>query len=181
MYLAQVQLGHKTQHLYNLSVVISLTDSIEIYTTPSRLFSWLDQMPQEYKSWHQDHIACRVIQGSMLEVGSEIECEEYLHGKLHSMRFRMTKVVPNERIEFVIDRMGRGAFQVQAGIDSVIFVAELDIGSDSPIVGPVFDFIFSLFFSNRIEAMRQHMAEEGENLKAILESELPSVVSHDAV
>lgn len=160
--------------------MIFLRDRIEIHTTPSRLFSWLEKMPQEYKSWHQDHVACRVIQGSMLEVGSEIECEEYLHGKLHSMRFRMTKVVPNERLEFVIERMGRGAFQVQSDKDVVIFVAELNIGSASPIIGPIFDLIFSLFFSDRIDAMGQHMAEEGENLKAILELELPSVFSQDA-
>jgi hypothetical protein len=29
-----------------------------------------------------------------------------------------------------------------------------------------------MFFQQRIEAMRQHMKEEGENLKAILESEM---------
>ena len=151
--------------------MISLRDSIEIQTTDSQLFAWLVRMPQEYRAWHPDHVAFRVLHGSMLEVGSEIECEEYLHGKLHSMRFRMTKVVPDKRMEFDIERMGRGAFEVQANDDTVMFVAELDIGSDSPILGPLVDFIFSWFFRQRIEAFRQHMAEEGKNLKEILESE----------
>lgn len=157
--------------------MISLRDSIEIRTTPKRIFAWLEKMPEEYTSWHQDHVACRLIQGSMLDVGSEVECEEYLHGKLHSMRFRMTKVVPNERLAFVIKGMGRGAFQVQARKDTVIFSAELEIGTNIPIIGPVFDLIFSLLFKSRLEAMRQHMAEEGENLKAILESEQPGEIN----
>jgi hypothetical protein len=105
----------------------------------------------------------------MLEVGSEIECQENLHGKLHSMRFRMTKVVPDKRVEFEVIGMGRGAFEIELIGDAVRFIAELDIGSDIPIIGQLFDLIFSLFFQRRIEAMRQHMAEEGHNLKAILE------------
>jgi hypothetical protein len=153
--------------------MISLRDSIEIHTTASQIFTWLASMPQEYRSWHPEHVACRVLHGSMLEVGSEIECEEYLHGKLHSMRFHMTKVVPDKRVEFVIERMGSGAFEVQTNNDTVRFVAELEIGSDAPIIGPLFDLIFSRFFRQRIEAMQQHMAEEGESLKAILESASP--------
>jgi hypothetical protein len=164
------QLKIVMQHLYRMENMISLADSIEIQTTPSRLFSWLANMPKEYLSWHKDHVSFRVIHGSMLEVGSEIECEEYLHGKLHSMRFRMTKVVPDERLEFAIEGLGRGAFLVHANGDTVRFVAELDIGSDTPIIGTVFNFLFSRFFGKRIDAMRQHMVEEGENLKAILES-----------
>ena len=153
--------------------MISLKDSIEIHTTPRRLFTWLERMPQEYQSWHQDHVACQVICGSMLEVGSEIECQEYLHGKLHTMRFRMTKVVPDKRIEFVVIGIGRGAFDVQIIGDAVRFIAELDIGSDAPIIGRFFDLIFSSFFQQRIEAMRKHMAEEGHNLKEILEKGSP--------
>src|SRR5512139_2287478 len=103
--------------------MISLKDSIEIHTTPRQLFAWLGRMPQEYRSWHPNHIACRVIHGSLLEAGSEIECQEILHGKLHSMRFRMTKVVPDERVEFAVAGMGRGAFEAQPIGDTVRFVA----------------------------------------------------------
>jgi len=150
--------------------MICLRDRVEIHTTPDRLFDWLGQMPEVYLSWHPDHVACRVVHGSSLDVGSEIECEEYLHGRLHSMRFRMTKLIQDRRIEFAIKGMGRGAFEAEVGGDTVGFVAELDIGSDAPLIGRLLDFIFSWFFRQRIDAMRQHMAEEGRNLKAILES-----------
>ena len=156
-----------------MNVMISLRDSIEIHTTPRQLFAWLGRMPQVYKAWHPDHVACRVLHGSMLEVGSEIECQEFLHGKLHSMRFRMAKVFPDKRVEFVIEGMGKGAFDAEADGDMVRFTAELDIGSDAPIIGRLFDIIFTRLFQRRIEAMRQHMAEEGQNLKTILESASP--------
>ncbi len=71
--------------------------------------------------------------------------------------------------------MGRGAFEAQVDGNSVKFVAEVDIGSDAPIIGRLFDFIFPWLFNQRIEAMRQHMAEEGLNLKAILESGIPQL------
>jgi hypothetical protein len=115
----------------------------------------------------------------MLEVGSEIACEEYLHGKLHAMRFRMTKVIPDKRVEFDVEGMGRGAFEAKESGDGVRFVAELDIGSEAPIIGRLFDFIFPKLFKNRIEAMRQHMAEEGKNLKTILESDPLSPIAQD--
>jgi hypothetical protein len=161
--------------------MITLSDTIEINAAPRQLFAWLERMPQEYTSWHPDHVACRVLHGSMLEVGSEIECQEYLHGKLHSMRFRMTKVVPEKRIEFEVVGMGRGAFEAQANIDTVRFVAELEIGSEAPIIGRLFDFFFSRLFTQRIESMRQHMAEEGYNLKVILESEPPVTIRQEGV
>lgn len=154
--------------------MISLYDSIKIHTTPRQLFAWLEQMPQEYQAWHQDHVACQVICGSMLEVGSEIECQEFLHGKLHTMKFRMTKVIPDKRIEFVVIGLGRGAFDVQITGAAVRFTAELDIGPEIPIIGRFFDLIFSSFFQQRIDAMRKHMEEEGQNLKAILEKNTPS-------
>ena len=154
--------------------MISFKDCIEIYTTPRRLFKWLERMPQEYRSWHPDHVSCQAIHGSMLEVGSEIECQEYLHGKLHTMRFRMTKVVPDKRIEFVVIGMGRGAFEIQRRGETVKFITEIDIGLDTPIIGRLFDLIFSLFFQQRIEALRRHMAEEGHNLKVILEEGSPT-------
>lgn len=151
--------------------MISLKDDIEIQTTPECIFTWLERMPQDYRSWHPDHVSCRVIKGSMLEVGSEIECQEILHGKLHSMRFRLTNLVPDRRIEFDVFGLGRGAFEVQQIGEYSRFVAELDIGTDIPVIGPLFDWILSGFFQRRIEAMKQHMAEEGRNLKALMEED----------
>ena len=108
----------------------------------------------------------------MLEVGSEIECQEYLHGELHSLKFRITKVIPDKRIEFKVIGFGYGAFDVQLVGENVIFFAELDIGSKIPVIGTFFDLIFPRLFRGRIKAMQQHMAEEGQNLKSIFAKDL---------
>ena len=151
--------------------MIMLRDSITIQTKPEQLFKWLELMPQEYCSWHSDHVACRVIHGSMLQRGSEIECQEYLHGKLHILQFRLTRVDPCRRMEYEIAGLGKGAFVVIPKDDEVEFVAELGLGSDSPIVGRMMDAFLRLLLSRRLDAMREHMREEGQNLKKIIESD----------
>lgn len=150
--------------------MIRLGDRISIQTTPEQLFQWLESLPREYLSWHPDHVACRVIKGSMVQPGSEIECQEYLHGKLHTMRFRLTAVDPGRRMEYEIMALGRGAFEAIPKGEQVEFVAELGLGSDIPIVGRLMDAMVRLLLSRRLEAMRQHMREEGQNLKKIIES-----------
>jgi hypothetical protein len=150
--------------------VIRLRDSIRIRTTPEQPFRWLESMPQEYVRWHPDHVACRVLKGSMLHVGTEVECKEYLHGKLHSMRFRLTRVDPGRRMEYRIAGLGEGAFEAVAKGEEIDFVAELGLGSDVPVVGLLVDAILGSVFRRRLSAMRQHMLEEGQNLKRIIES-----------
>ena len=150
--------------------MIMLRDSITIQTKPEQLFKWLELMPQEYCSWHSDHVACRVIHGSMFQRGSEIECQEYLHGKMHIMQFRLTRVDPCRRMEYEIAGLGKGAFEVIPRGEKVELVAELKLGSDFPVLGTLVDAILRVFLSRRLEAMIQHMREDGQNLKQIIES-----------
>lgn len=150
--------------------MIKLSDRIRIQTTPEQLFQWLESLPREYLSWHPDHVACRVLKGTMLQPGSEIECEEYLHGKLHTMRFRLTAVDPGRRMEYEIMALGRGAFEAIPKGEEVDFVAELGLGFELSVVGGLTDAILRVLLSRRLEAMRQHMREEGQNLKKIIES-----------
>ena len=156
--------------------MIKLRDSIRIRTTPDQLFNWLVLMPQEYTFWHPDHVAYRVIKGSMLQPGSEIECKEYLHGKLHTMRIRLMRVDPDRRMEYEIVGLGKGAFEVIPRGSEVEFVAELGLGSDAPIVGRLADVVLRALFNRRLDAMKEHMREEGQNLKKIIESGWPESV-----
>jgi len=73
-------------------------------------------------------------------------------------------------MEYEIMTLGRGAFEVIPKGEEVEFVAELELGSDAPIVGRLVDAILRMFLSRRLDAMRQHMREEGQNLKKIIES-----------
>ena len=150
--------------------MIRLIDRIAIRTTPERVFGWLAAMPEEYGRWHPDHVSCRVIKGSMLSPGSVIECKEYLHGKLHTLRLQTRRMEANERLDYAIKGLGRGAFTVKRRDGAVEFGAELAIGVDAPVAGWFVDMVLRVFFARRIEAMRVHMREEGANLKRILEA-----------
>lgn len=112
--------------------MIKLRDSLRMHATPDQLFDWLASLPQEYGAWHPDHIACRVIRGSLLQPGSEVECQEYLHLQLHTLRLRPTRVEPGRRVEYEIVGLGKGAFEAIPQGEGVEFVAELGLGSDVP-------------------------------------------------
>lgn len=150
--------------------MIKLRDSITIQTTPERIFEWLESLPQEYDSWHPAHVAYRVVKGSMLQPGCEIECQEYLHGQLHILRLCLTRVEPGKRMEYRIAGLGKGAFEVIPEDNEVEFVAELGVGIESPMIGALIDVVLSVLLRRRLEAMKRHMGEEGQNLKKILES-----------
>lgn len=50
-----------------------------------------------------------------------------------------------------------------------MFITDVTIGSNIPVLGWLLDRIMEKLFSDRLEALKQHMAEEGENLKQLLE------------
>jgi hypothetical protein len=150
--------------------MIKLEDRVNIHTTQESLFKWLKAMPDEYAHWHPDHVSCRLLKGTMLDVGAEVEIREYLHGKLHTMRMRLTRVYPGRRVEYEVIGLGTGAFAAAPASQGILFTAELAVGADLPVLGMLVDAVLRLLFAGRLSAMRQHMVEEGLNLKRILES-----------
>jgi hypothetical protein len=106
----------------------------------------------------------------MLQVGSEIQCEEYLHGKIHVLRLHLTSIEAGNHIEYEIVGLGKGNFQVISRGEEVEFLAALAFGSDIPLIGALIDVVLRALLSRRLEAVRQHMREEGQILKKIIES-----------
>lgn len=157
---------------------ITLTDSIEIKTTPEIIFNFLLQLvdDESYRNWHpQDHVAFRWLKGKPWEEGSLVYAEEYIHGKLHKLKFRVTKVVPNREIEYVPSSrflrryFPKNTFSIEPKEDTSIFTA-----SGTYRVG----WMVRTFAKNKLDhgltSVRNHMKEEGQNLKRILESEASS-------
>ncbi|MGD2127068.1 MAG: SRPBCC family protein [Desulfobacteraceae bacterium] len=153
--------------------MITLKDSIEIKATPERVFEWLVQRFKDkasYQAWHPDHIDIRWIKGEPLQEGSVLYAEEYLHGDLHKLKFRITKIVPNSVIEYrplfpmSILAPGNTFLMEPKGENSCIFTA---MGS-LRLPAWLFKRIHKKH-KNKIEATEQHMKEEGENLKRALE------------
>lgn len=74
--------------------MIVLRDAVEIEATPERIFDWFRHLEKNYRSWHPAHVACKYVRKSELQDGSVLYAEEYLHGRLHRPKFRLTEVAP---------------------------------------------------------------------------------------
>ena len=152
---------------------VTLTVSIEIKTTPEKIFEFFTNLSDDesYRAWHpDDHVSLRWIKGEPWQVGSVVYAEEYIHGKLHKLKLIITKVVPNRRIEFApTNRFLRfyfpgNTFAVNQKGDICVFTA-----SGTYRIG----WLFKTFARKKVErgilSAKKHMKEEGENLKSILE------------
>ena len=149
----------------------TVKDTIEIKTTPEKIFDGLIKVfsSQEYfKKWHKDHVKCQWLKGKPFDEGSILYVEEYLHGELHKMKFLTTQLEQNRKIEYrLLFPMSiicpRGSFMVEPKGESCIFTATLTFR---------FGWLFKKFAKSNVEAMKNHMREEGKNLKKIIEQNL---------
>jgi len=153
---------------------VILTDSIEVRTTPEKVFNYLTGIvdDESYRAWHNaDHVSSRWLKGQPWKAGSVMYAEEYLHGKLHRLEFKVTKVVPNRHIEYVPTSrflrryFPKNEFIIKQKGDSCLFVASVTFRA-----GWIVRTFFKKAMENGLSSVRKHMKEEGENLKRILES-----------
>ena len=145
--------------------MLTLEDSIKIKRKPEVIFKWLSHFVENYKKWHTDHVMAKWIKGDNFKEGSVLYAEEYLGGKLEKLRFKSTKYVPNELIEYKVLFPEslicyRGSFKVKPYNQGSVFTAALSFR---------FGYILSKLFPHKLKAIKKHMREEGENLKKLLE------------
>ena len=121
---------------------------------------------KDYKQWHpEDHISAKWIKGKGFEPGSVLYAEEYLGDKIEKLTFKLTKNIPNNLIEYKVLLpesiiCSGGSFLIEPHGKGSIFTATLTFK---------FGFILSKFLAKRVNALKRHMKEEGENLKNMLE------------
>lgn len=97
--------------------------------------------------------------------------EEYIHGKLHKLKFIVTEVILNRTIEYVpASRIMRkyfpkNTFNIEPKDGTCTFTAEgtYRIGWLARTLAPK-------KVEQGLECVRKHMQEEGKNLKRILEA-----------
>jgi Polyketide cyclase / dehydrase and lipid transport len=154
---------------------LTLTDTIEIKTTPEKIFAFLNSLvdTESYVAWHpQDHVSMRWLKGEPWQEGSVAYAEEYLHGKLHKLKFVVTKVEPYRRIDYApasrfLRRYFPGnSFIIEPKEDTCLFKA-----SGTLRIGWLFRTLARKHFESGLAGVKKHMKEEGENLKRILETE----------
>jgi hypothetical protein len=154
---------------------IVLTDSIEIKATSEKIFGFITSLvdDESYRAWHhEDHVALRWLKGQPWEEGSVACSEEYLHGKIHRFKFKVTKVVPNKEIEYApVSRLIRrffpkNRFSIEQKGETCVFKA-----SGIFRHGRLIKTFFKKQLEQNLASVKQHMKEEGENLKRILEKD----------
>lgn len=133
---------------------------------PDKVFKWLKNLDKHYKEWHPDHVKW-INETGGLDEGDIVYYEEYLHGELHKIRSKITKVEKNKRIEFknlfpISIICPKGSFIIKPRGDNCIFTSTLSFR---------FGYIFLKLAKSRVEALKKHIREEGENLKRLLEKE----------
>lgn len=145
--------------------MITLKDSVVINRPPEVVFSWFAHFEENCKAWHKDHVLARWVKGRNFEKGSVLYAEEYLGGKLEKLSFEITNCVPNELIEYKVlfpesIICSKGSFSIKPADGGSVFTATLSFR---------FGRVLSKLAGKRVEAIRVHMREEGENLKVLLE------------
>lgn len=149
----------------------NLTDSIEIDGSSEEIFNVIIKFLSSedgYKMWSEDHVSCTWIKGRPFEIGSILYVEEYLHGKLHRLKFSDMNIVDNKSIEYkllfpVSIICPKGSLEIIQSGESCIFKATLTLRLGK---------LLTKITRKRIDAMKSHMEKEGRTLKSIVESKL---------
>lgn len=146
-------------------------DEIVIQAPPEQIFAFFETMEQHYTTWHLDHIVFRWISGEGLKTGAVAYFEERINGELLKKQVKFTRVVPPSTIDFAptfwLMRLflPRLSFYITPQGDGCLFRAEILMR-----VGP----LWVRTHQREFDAVRQHMREEGENLKRLMEGDEPA-------
>ena len=149
--------------------MITLRDTITIAATPEEIFDFFIHLRENYDAWHPDHVRCWYREKGPLGEGSVFYIEEHVGEELLSLQFLVTRLVEYSRIEYAVSRVASGAFIMEPRDSNTLLTAEIYFGTGMPLLGALLDKILRTFMSNRLRALQEHMADEGRNLKMILE------------
>lgn len=143
-----------------------LSDSIDIRTTPDRVFAFFAGMAENYRRWHPDHLVFRWVDGEGIAEGVVFHFEERIAGKLLRKTVRFTRIVPGRLIEFAPT-----SFLFRLVLPSIAFAIVphddgLTVRQTIRIrIGPIGAWLNRRDFA----AVARHMGEEGVNMRRLLE------------
>lgn len=144
-----------------------LQQSIVIAAPPSAAFAFFRGMDGNYRRWHPDHVSFEWLDDTRLAVGSRFRFEERINGKRIRRTDRMSRIVEDRLVEF---QPQNALFRLF--LRGVSFAMEPEgegrcrlTQTISIRIGPIGRWLNRRDFA----AVEQHMREEGENLKALLE------------
>jgi hypothetical protein len=145
------------------------TDSIEIITSPEKIWNFFINLEKNYIDWHpKEHIKFTWI-GKPMEPGAKWYAEETVHGNLFKLKGTIGEVIPFRKIVFnyslLISLVAPKFEWIIEPKDLIsIFTANSYLNAG--------DLLYKLGKKEmdwKIDAIKKHTKEEGENLKKILE------------
>ncbi|MFC2045290.1 SRPBCC family protein [Chloroflexota bacterium] len=143
-----------------------LEDTVEIKTPPEKIWEFWVNMDKNYQAWHpEDHILFRWTKGSPMAEGSRVYAEETVGGKLLKGTVTCVGVVPNRKfglkLPFPRSLFVRYEYVIEPRGENTTFTAYTYLR---------YPFFAGKRIQSAVEVGKKHIREEGENLKAILES-----------
>jgi len=143
----------------------TLRESIEINVLPEIIWDWFLHIAENYLEWHPSHIKANWETETVGELGSILYAEEDISGDFLKMRSKVTKLIPNRLYRFKTVGglkliLSGGSFEIEPSENGSIFTATLDFHMGK---------LVSKLAKKKVQQISQHMIEEGENLKKILE------------
>ena len=144
----------------------TLKESIEINVSPEVIWEWFLHLAENYCEWHPSHIKAYWKSGIPNKIGSVFYAEENIAGELLKMKSKLTKLIPNKLYKFKTVGslkllLPRGTFEIKTSDNGSIFTATLDFRMGN---------LLSKIVNKKVREITQHMIEEGQNLKDILET-----------
>lgn len=153
--------------LYKHYAVESTT---EIKTTPEKIWEFFYAIENNYKIWHPEcHNYWHWLKGNPLEIGSKIDSEETIGG--HKSKIKATVIASVKNKEIALKPVFPLSFMCpklewvfEPSGENTLFIARTHYK---------FGRIFLAFKKKTVDEIisltREHMDEEGDNLKRILE------------
>ncbi|HUW90432.1 MAG TPA: SRPBCC family protein [Candidatus Nanopelagicaceae bacterium] len=146
----------------------TLRESIEINVSPEIVWDWFLHIAENYLEWHPSHIRANWETETVSEVGSILYAEEDIDGEFLKMKSKFTELIPNRLYRFKTVGtlkliLAGGSFEIEPSENGSIFTATLDFHMGK---------LFSKLAKKKVQQISQHMIEEGQNLKKILEKSL---------
>ena len=150
---------------------LELSHSIEIKTTPEKIWNFLKN-PENYTIWHpQDHIKVIWTEGKPFEVGSKFYSEQRVFGKVQKYNAKIQEIIPNRKIVFTFKFpvsliSPEIEWHIEPKGSNTVFTAISYLRA-----GYLLKKVFKKGMNKLIEEHNRHVGEEGENLKKLLEGD----------
>lgn len=151
--------------------------TVTVRRMPEEVWRFLVNLDRtRYIDWHpDDHIEFRRLRPALgvNGVGQAVYFKERIGNRVFGFSCVISKSNEAQYVEFKPRwplrglGLGRGYFRMRpAPNDSTELEAVVELGSPAPLIGPVVDALVERVID--LNALRRHMAEEGENLERAL-------------